>query len=299
VIQTDLASLALHFAPFYVAVNAVLAWMSAGRILPILNDVNQILIAFDVARATIAGLLRPHNQKFRVTLKRAVNDGVIVHGRLVSRFGVVLALYALGTLTAALTDLGPRSDDPMLPLAVTWTLINIAILGLAILACVERPRRRKQERFTMSEPVAIELGGEKHLGLATQAGLSGMMVESEFDVPLGVRLRIAMENVDLDDAVIVRNVPGKGFAVTYDVTGPQRDALIRKLFSGRYGVAPEEIGLSRTIRALLHWSRQYALRLVGVRTRRHPAKGHSPTDLPTRETHRPSEAISTMSSRQP
>ena len=74
VIQTDLASLALHFAPFYVAVNAVLAWMSAGRILPILNDVNQILIAFDVARATIVGLLRPHNQKFRVTLKRAVND---------------------------------------------------------------------------------------------------------------------------------------------------------------------------------------------------------------------------------
>lgn len=51
----------------------------------------------------------------------------------------------------------------------------------------------------------------------------------------------------------MRLVGEEAFGVSLAAGSIQRDALIRKLFSGRYGHAPETMRLRTTLRSLSAW----------------------------------------------
>jgi cellulose synthase (UDP-forming) len=264
VMETTTSAATLHLLPFYVGVNGILAWLSGGRILPILNDVNQILVAFDTARAGVVGLFRPKGHRFRVTLKRAVNDNLLVHGQLAFRFGSVLLTYVAGILLTATTAFGPSGNDEELTLAIIWTALNSVIVGLALLACVERPRRRRDERFVMEEPLRIRTGDQSRVVIMREGSLSGLRFDSGTDLPIGSAVVLDIDGVGEVPSVVSRSEGSNLVSVNFSVDGPQRDALILKLFSGRYGQAPEDIGVRNVILALLNW--------IGARSLRRTAK---------------------------
>ena len=57
------------FLPFYAVQSQVMAWISHGRVVPILTDVAQMLTAPAALKAVFIGLLKPRGHKFKVTAK--------------------------------------------------------------------------------------------------------------------------------------------------------------------------------------------------------------------------------------
>ena len=67
--QASLRDAALHFPPYWVWNGLAMYWLSKGRIVPILSDVGHLIVAPQILRAAVVGLLRPQGQKFKVTAK--------------------------------------------------------------------------------------------------------------------------------------------------------------------------------------------------------------------------------------
>ena len=58
------------------------AWLGEGRLLPIMSDVGQILVAAEIIRTVIAGLLQPKGQKFKVMPKGRLRERLSIRWRL-------------------------------------------------------------------------------------------------------------------------------------------------------------------------------------------------------------------------
>ena len=67
--QASLYDIAIHFLPYWLWCGLMMHWLSGGRILPILFDVSQIIVAPQLLKAVLFGLARPQGQKFQVTAK--------------------------------------------------------------------------------------------------------------------------------------------------------------------------------------------------------------------------------------
>ena len=82
----------------------VLAWITRGRVMPIVTDAAQLLVALDAMKAAAAGLFKPKGHKFKVTAKGGDRDRVIVQWRLILRFLLPLLLATIGVVTYGTFD---------------------------------------------------------------------------------------------------------------------------------------------------------------------------------------------------
>lgn len=58
-----------YFGAYYLWTLVALNHVSKRNVVPIINDVRQLVGAFQITRAAFTGLLRPHGQPFKVTAK--------------------------------------------------------------------------------------------------------------------------------------------------------------------------------------------------------------------------------------
>ena len=145
-VQANLSDAVAHFAPMVITQIAVTAWLSGGRVLPIIADVYQILIAPEVVRVVIFALIRPHGHKFKVTAKGIPPSGLersLATALPLPCFGF---LHNFGTYQGIRIrpygfDGGWRSDQRVLG------LVQSPRPTVCCLACIEQPRHRLDERF--------------------------------------------------------------------------------------------------------------------------------------------------------
>jgi cellulose synthase (UDP-forming) len=187
----------------------------------------------EAIRATLSGLLKPRGQTFKVTAKGGQRDRIVVQWPIIWRFALLAGLTIAGMLCGSVADFLPNRQAPDAnAIIVFWSAYNVIVLFLAKAVCVELPRFR-DERFPTSERVQVYVGHDIFAAPLADISIGGARVSapSPGQVRDVVRLR-----VDHVGEIAARLVHGsdKHFAVEFIDAHKVRDALIRKLFSGRY-----------------------------------------------------------------
>jgi cellulose synthase (UDP-forming) len=144
-----------NFLPYYVGVVLLLNWISGGLIVPVLNDVGQLLGATEIVRATYQGLVHPRNQSFKVTAKGGDRTRTVVQWPLLRLFALVFVATVLGLSYNLITDYAPEGgagDGTVI--IVFWSVYNLFVLAIAMLVAVELPR---DDQLTRQSVLRVEV----------------------------------------------------------------------------------------------------------------------------------------------
>jgi cellulose synthase (UDP-forming) len=235
VIHAPLGAAVQYFLPYYVSVMITLGWATGGLIQPLLTDVAHVLAMFEVLRTSLIGLFKPRDHAFKVTAKGGRRDQLVIAWPMIRRFGLLACLTLVGMLYASLADFAPshvRFDAKVMNLG--WSVYNIVVLLMAISVCVELPRYRREERFATSEPIRVHTGDRVFSAPLADISVSGARIQARQPGPVGSILTLTLQHVGDTEARIVEGSETM-FVVEFVAADRTRDALIRKLFSGRYG----------------------------------------------------------------
>jgi cellulose synthase (UDP-forming) len=251
VMRASLEELLFWLGPALCANLLFLSLFSGSRVLPLITDVTQLTTSFVVCRTVAAGLTRPFGRPFKVTAKGLSTSEVTIHWDLLLPFlGLAAAtIVAMFIHTARFDSFHGRSGFEM---NILWSLLNSLMLCLAALACVEPPRRRKNERFHSDVQVTVRLGDgtplhcnllDISLGgarLFRDGGWRGLVGDARLVLD-GGRLELPLHLVRRDEHYL---------AVSFDADRETRRVLIRELFTGNYHNEVETISAPQVYLAL-------------------------------------------------
>lgn len=133
---------------------------------------------------------------------------------------------------------------------LSWSTYNILVLLMAMSVCVELPRYRRQERFATSEPAQIRLDDRTLTAPLADISMGGARVRSARPAVPGTNISVTLEDVGEIPAQVVDRNDG-AFAVQFIGDDKAREALTRKLFSGRYRQQAAQVRFSYLARALV------------------------------------------------
>ncbi|MDF2234797.1 glycosyltransferase [Albimonas sp. CAU 1670] len=245
-----------YFGVYFVWVLLALNVVSRGLVVPLVNDVSQMLGAIPIARAAFTGLIQPHGHPFKVTAKGGDRDKVVVQWALMRPFLVLLGLTLLG-LTIGIASprfaFGEAGDGKTVILF--WTVYNVLVLALTLLVCIELPRA---ERHVADGPerAALEIDGVQERVWLAELTSEGARVRGRQPAP-GTAAVLHVPDVG-PVAAMVRATSGDGVRLRLDPTPEQREALLRRFYTT--GEAP---GATRT--RLMGLAGDFGSRLLGLR----------------------------------
>ncbi len=252
VIQTNTQELVFWMVPAVGSNILFIVLLSRNRVLPGISDVTQLLTAFVICRTVVTALIRPFGRPFKVTAKGLSRSHAIVHWHLLWPFVTLATLTILGLLLH-LPAYDPMHGRPGYQLNVIWSIVNTTMLLLAASACIEMPRRRRDERFRSADYAFVHLeDGSGFACTLVDISLSGAsLIRTE-----GWRRLVGPAELVLGSGRVVipftvaRRADQK-LAVSFRPDTPLRHALIRELFSGRYHNDIEDIQGPRVLGAML------------------------------------------------
>jgi cellulose synthase (UDP-forming) len=214
----------------------------------------------------VTALIRPFGRPFKVTAKGLSSFSITIQWRLMAPFAILAFLTLLG-IALHVSVYSPAHGNGGYSGYLVWSIMNALVLVLAASACIELPRRRRDERFatheratvrltsysgeTMEVPCIlkdISLGGAAVLhppgiesdGWRGIAGQAELLIHSQAD---GKELVLPFRVVDRRDGLL-------SFQFHDDLW--IRHALIRKLFTGAYHRDLEAISPIAVFSTLAH-----------------------------------------------
>jgi cellulose synthase (UDP-forming) len=240
-----------HFLPYYAAVMVTLYWVTGGLIQPVLTDVSHILTMPAALRATVTGLLKPRGHKFKVTAKGGQRDRLQVQWGIIAPFALLAGLTLAGMLYGSLADYTPeRQAAGATAIVLFWSIYNLVVLLLALAACVELPRYRREERLATSERVRVSSDNDCFTAALEDISLVGARILAPAPGQDGDAVMLQLDEVGEVAGRIVRG-SDTGFAVAFVHADGSRDALTRKLYSGRYYEPTRDVQGHRLLRAVV------------------------------------------------
>jgi len=153
VVDARLTDVVSYFGAYYLWTLLVLNLLSRGTVVPILNDVSQLIGAWPIARAAFTGLLRPHGHPFSVTAKGGDRSRLVVQWHMMGVFLALIVLTLLGlTIGIVFDDFAYYDAGDGKWVILFWTIYNLFVLTICAVACVELPR---QERHVADLPERV------------------------------------------------------------------------------------------------------------------------------------------------
>ncbi len=247
-IEVSLYQMLAIFLPFYVFQSQTMAWISRGRVVPILTDVAQMLTAPAALKAVFIGLLRPRGHKFSVTAKGGDRSQRFIEWPLLRFFLWMLVMTTFAVEYAfALTDRYLLMNEGLLALA--WSWYNIVVLFLLCLICIEQPRLRQSGRFAADEVASVFLNGRRRFFRMRDMSVSGAHFEGNAGAPAGttVLVRVGKHSIV---ARIVRSTE-ESFAVRFENSLWARAAMVRHIYSAMRERAIRQVRTTPLVRALV------------------------------------------------
>lgn len=230
-VQADLYDLLGYFLPFFLWHSVTMSWISRGRSLIFMTDVAQFIAAPAILKAVFTGLLRPQNQKFKVTAKGGDRGQRFIEWPLVKIYGSIIALTLAGLIYAFAIHV---SGDSLTSggLAFAWSWYNLFVLIIVCFVCIEQPRRRKAERFETNEAVMLECAGRSLIMRLTDISITGAGLHGEPPAPLGTAITCTIDG-RMIRGTIVRKL-ANGFAIKFDEELKTRIETVRSFYAGNY-----------------------------------------------------------------
>ncbi|MCX2723141.1 glycosyltransferase [Roseibium salinum] len=142
VVEATLPEVLRYFGVYYLWILITLNFISGGLVVPVVNDISQLLGAVPITRAAYSGLFFARDRPFSVTAKGGNRSRVIVQWQLIVFFGALFLVTLTGMVLAIASDLFVFDDSGQSKVVIMfWTFYNLLVLGVTILVCIELPRR--------------------------------------------------------------------------------------------------------------------------------------------------------------
>ncbi|WP_246237483.1 glycosyltransferase [Halovulum dunhuangense] len=217
------------FGVYYLWTLVALNHLSRGNIVPLINDVSQLVGAFQITRAALTGLFHPHGHPFKVTAKGGDRSKIQVQWRLMAPFIVLLILTVIGLLLGLVFDRFAFFDaGDGKAVVLFWTLYNVFVLLLTLVVCIELPRR---EQHVADAPEIAQLvtdGATRQVWLVqlttTDVRIRGL------ELPAGSQVTLRIADVGDVDATSL-GLEGDGCRLQLLTTPEQANALMLRLYS--------------------------------------------------------------------
>lgn len=239
-----------YFGPYYIASIAVLNWISGGLLLPILNDVSQVLGAAEITKAVAVGLVKPKGHKFKVTTKGGDRNKMVVQWPLIRPLATIFALTLIGIFFSSATDIVfDRDAGDGKWVVLFWTIYNLVVLAVTISVCVELPRASTVPQ------IAPERAVVRHADTTQSAWIMRLTAEDAWVRGGPAVLPGDAASLDIDEigrvAAVVTRVEAGGFALALTLDARQRMLMTSKLHTRRGQHGTLSISPTRLITGLL------------------------------------------------
>jgi len=250
IINADAQGVFSHYGPSICAVAIVLAWITRGRVLPIITDAAQLLVTVDAMKAAAVGLFKPKGHKFKVTAKGGERNRLNVEWRLIVRFLLPLLVATIGAVAyGTFYVFSPVYGNQGAPVWLFWSYYNAIVIAVTVFTCIELPRP-KTEGFRVDEMARLTIGPVMRRHQLLLLSTSWAMLGGRAPVPLGGRVVIHLQSIGEPLTVRVSKIDKNSFEVTFETTPSLHEAIVRKLFSGRYPLRPARFRFADVIVAI-------------------------------------------------
>ena len=230
VVNANIPDVISYYLPYYLAVILGLNWISRGLIIPLLNDVSQVVAAWPIVRAAAMGMFTKGPHKFRVTAKGGDRTRVVVQWPLLWPFALLFLLTA-GGLVIAFVDPGHFSYDHVagdgIIIIMFWTLYNLLLLGVAIMACIERPRVDRPLREFV-EAATVDIRGEQVPVWISEFGVDHARIVGASGLKPESRTAVTLKNIGRIEASVTEETLD-GCRLRLVPSAYQREAILAKL----------------------------------------------------------------------
>lgn len=262
------AESALHFLmPMVIALVGGIVIFGEKRYFPLAAQVLGTFQSFKLLPTVIQTLVHPQGHLFKVTPKGGGSQGTQYERGI---FWVSLSLILLtlfGMAINATPDFRIVSQAALVPLVASWGAVNIVVLFLVCMMCLQAPIRRGEERFDISETVTlIDSGGCTSRVVIRDISLSGAGITLEPDrlaqFSTGDVVGIAIAGVGTIKAFVAR-VGAAFIGVQFDLAESlERDLLIRKIFTSGLNAHTATVALHSVTFGMLRriWSARMEIR---------------------------------------
>ncbi|THV20970.1 glycosyltransferase [Peteryoungia ipomoeae] len=228
VVDAEVPDIIAYFAPYYMWVLFSLNFVSRGLIIPIVNDVSQLLGAIPITRAAIVGLIKPKGHPFSVTAKGGDRTKVVIQWRLMMPFLILFLATAIGLMIGIFIDAFAFNDAGDGKIVILfWTIYNLLILAVTLAVCVELPRVEQHLADHPERCVILYEGRLRRVWLTdlTQgtARIRGLVMT--VGAPLEIKFR------DLGDMhAHVLEAKGDGSLLSLNLSEQQYELLLKRLY---------------------------------------------------------------------
>lgn len=235
-VNAPVTGVLFYFGPFYIASLAALRWVSGGVMLPILQDVSQILGASQIVRAVWAGLIKPEGHSFKVTDKGGDRTRTVVQWPLMRPLTIIFGLTLVGVFFTSATDIQfDRDAGDGKWVVLFWTIYNLAVLAVAMAVCVEVPRANTVPEIE-PERAVIRLGTQKMSAWLVRLTTEEAWIRGGPELGEGTSATIEIDAVGVVPARVSRIRP-RGVALAIRPDEAQQRLIVAKLHTraGRHG----------------------------------------------------------------
>lgn len=250
VVDAQLSDVISYFGAYYLWILMTLNLTSRGMVVPILNDVSQLLGAIPITRAAFTALFKPHGHPFSVTAKGGDRSQTVVQWRMMAPFLVGFVLTLAGLLLGVFFDrFATFSAGDGKWVILFWSIYNMAVLAVTCLACIERPRRElhvadmpEQAMFSTNESrnriwiTSLTIDTVRIRGLKAPIGTRGHLIIQ--DIPGSVH---AYAIAEVADGLRLQLLPNED----------QREALFVKFYAEGKEPGVTQVRLSSLLKDLL------------------------------------------------
>lgn len=234
VVDASVPDVISHFGCYFVWVLITLNFISRGLIVPVINDVSQLLGAIPITRAAFVGLARPKGHAFQVTAKGGDRGRVVIQWALMRPFLILFLLTLGGLLIGVLFDRFAFNDaGDGKSVILFWSFYNLLVLAVTIVVCVELPRA---EKHVADDPewATISFGDGTQRVWITELTTETARVRGA-QLPVGATIALSLRDVgEISGLVTARS--GDGMRLRLAPGAEAEEALIRRLYAE--GAAP-------------------------------------------------------------
>jgi cellulose synthase (UDP-forming) len=229
----DLDSVVHYVLPLIVAMLSGITLLAPGRYYPPAAQILSMFQTFRILPVALQTLFRPRGLVFKVTPKGSGAGGSPWESTILFAALALIAVSFAGLMINVSADYRIVSQVGLLPMVTFWTILNMFMLMLVAMMCLEKPRVRGEERFAIRQGVTL-LGAQGQMIQSDKGDISisglGLELAEATDMQVGDRVEIILPDVGMLRGFVRRS--GRRIGVEFDFHSEElRDRLIVSLFT--------------------------------------------------------------------
>ena len=229
VVDASVPDVLSYFATYFIWVIMSLNILTRGLVVPVVNDVSQLLGAIPITRAAIVGLIKPQGHPFTVTAKGGDRSKITVQWRLMRPFLILLGLTVVGLLLALFSDRFAYYDAGDGKIVILfWTIYNAFVLSVTLIACVELPRSERHLADAPERAIFVTNGTEQQVWLPGMNMKYARIRGKTYDA--GVRGTLRIRDIGDVEAMVLSKT-ADGASLSLRLTEDQYAAMMRKFYT--------------------------------------------------------------------